>query len=308
MCLQRRRDAVTLRFGVRAKSIKNKARVNAELSPAVSSKHCSRKQRPTTNDTSSTSHLEAELKTWRSGGKVPESEWADASKVVVGQGAPVPSPALAPTPSLSRPITPAVENLRELASRPETHLPCPSTRTSVTSFCAGNELSDQIAEKRLPSRQQRVHCARRHRNWPSTANRRPPSPRQKNHDVRDQHEIKLQLKRVTYSTRTLTSHSTFSRSRTRICRRNSKNCASRLLTRAKTGQGSVARRQGAQEVRAYGQDDGRLNRGSFPRRRSRSVKTHSKLENAGMRWLCTRLCLPMTCPRCASSCSSLRAC
>ncbi|EST09007.1 Kinesin, motor domain protein [Kalmanozyma brasiliensis GHG001] len=189
----------TLRFGVRAKSIKNKARVNAELSPAELKALLKKAKADNERYQQYIANLEAELKTWRSGGKVPESEWADASKVVVGQGAPLPSPALTPTPSQSRPITPAVENLRDLASRPETPSATAIDKDERDEFLRReNELSDQIAEKEvvLKSAESALREATQelgfYREQEATLSRDNKSM------TSEINEIKLQLERVTY--------------------------------------------------------------------------------------------------------------
>lgn len=141
----------TLRFGVRAKSIKNKARINAELSPAELKALLKKAKADADRQQQYIANLEAELKVWRSGGKVPESEWAEASKVVVGEGAPVVSATQqALNGGLARPMTPAVEGLRsELNSRPDTPtVVAPLDKDERDEFLRReNELSDQLAEK-----------------------------------------------------------------------------------------------------------------------------------------------------------------
>ncbi|EPQ28666.1 uncharacterized protein PFL1_03969 [Pseudozyma flocculosa PF-1] len=141
----------TLRFGVRAKSIKNKARVNAELSPAELKALLKKAKADADRSQQYIANLEAELKVWRSGGKVPEPEWADASKVIVGEGA-----SLAPAASqvaqngASRPMTPAVEGLREISSRPDTPSAVTLDKDERDEFLRReNELNDQIAEKEV---------------------------------------------------------------------------------------------------------------------------------------------------------------
>ncbi|SDA00121.1 BZ3500_MvSof-1268-A1-R1_Chr9g10456 [Microbotryum saponariae] len=76
----------TLRFGMRAKSIKNKARVNAELSPAELKQLLKKAQRDTANAGAYIALLEAEINVWRSGGKVDEDAWASMEKAL-GLGA-----------------------------------------------------------------------------------------------------------------------------------------------------------------------------------------------------------------------------
>ncbi|KAJ1024798.1 hypothetical protein NDA16_002838 [Ustilago loliicola] len=190
----------TLRFGVRAKSIKNKARVNAELSPAELKALLKKAKADNERYQQYIANLEAELKTWRSGGKVPESEWTDASKVVVGQDAPVSTPSLAATPtSQSRPLTPAVENLRELASRPETPSAVSIDKDERDEFLRReNELSDQIAEKEVALKT--AETALREATQELAFYREQEATLSKDNKsmTSEINEIKLQLERVTY--------------------------------------------------------------------------------------------------------------
>ncbi|TEB35912.1 kinesin-domain-containing protein [Coprinellus micaceus] len=66
----------TLRFGIRAKSIKNSARVNQELSPLELKSLLSKANAANSNFTKYIAALEAEIAIWRSGGAVAESDWA----------------------------------------------------------------------------------------------------------------------------------------------------------------------------------------------------------------------------------------
>lgn len=146
----------TLRFGVRAKSIKNKARVNAELSPAELKALLKKSQTDSARYQNYIAALEAELKVWRSGGKVAESDRADMSKVS-GTAAPAAAPST-PRPASNlggiRPQTPgsssilANDSLRDLSSRPETPTAVSMDKDEREEFLRReNELSDQIAEK-----------------------------------------------------------------------------------------------------------------------------------------------------------------
>ncbi|KAJ3903921.1 kinesin heavy chain [Lentinula edodes] len=150
----------TLRFGIRAKSIKNSARVNAELSPAELKNLLTKAQSSNTGYQKYIAALEAELAIWRSGSQVEESEWATTAKA----GAPAsaaPSTAAAPkaptspTPSTTAssrsmtPINPAIEGLRsELGSRPQTPTVLGLEKDEREDFLRReNELSDALAEK-----------------------------------------------------------------------------------------------------------------------------------------------------------------
>ena len=66
----------TLRFGVRAKAIKNKAKINAELSPAELKQLLKKAQSQVTTYETYLASLEGEVQSWRSGESVPREKWA----------------------------------------------------------------------------------------------------------------------------------------------------------------------------------------------------------------------------------------
>lgn len=117
---------------MRAKSIKNKARVNAELSPAELKALLKKAQRDHANSGLYIGLLEQEVGVWRSGGTVDKEQWASMEKALglppgdleklvgaQGNGPPVPPKAsgTARLPVLdrlgegeaSRPMSPSVE-------------------------------------------------------------------------------------------------------------------------------------------------------------------------------------------------------
>jgi kinesin family protein 5 len=65
----------TLRFGMRAKSIKNKAKVNAELSPAELKAHLKRARQECLSFQEYAAALEGELGLWRGGAQVKQDQW-----------------------------------------------------------------------------------------------------------------------------------------------------------------------------------------------------------------------------------------
>lgn len=147
----------TLRFGIRAKSIKNSARVNAELSPLELKGLLAKAQAANTTYQKYIAALEAELAIWRAGGKVEESEWATPGKHNAPAStttAPAKTPT-SPTPSTplttSRsmtPINPSVEGLRaELTSRPQTPTVALEKDEREDFLRRENELTDALAEK-----------------------------------------------------------------------------------------------------------------------------------------------------------------
>ncbi|ORX44926.1 kinesin heavy chain [Hesseltinella vesiculosa] len=124
----------TLRFGMRAKSIKNKAKVNADLSPAELKALLKRVKSETVTFQTYISALEGEVNVWRTGGSVPEDRWVTMEKISKGDfSALPPAPGFkSPVSEDSRPATPAIvlekDERDELLKRE-------------------NELMDQIAEK-----------------------------------------------------------------------------------------------------------------------------------------------------------------
>jgi len=79
----------TLRFGMRAKSIKNKARVNTEMSPAELKILLSKTKGHLTFVESYRDALLGEVGIWRAGSQVEEGDWATEDKVrmLLGSGA-----------------------------------------------------------------------------------------------------------------------------------------------------------------------------------------------------------------------------
>jgi len=147
----------TLRFGIRAKSIKNTARVNAELSPMELKGLLVKAQATNTSYQKYIAALEAELAVWRNGGNVPQSEWATSEKAAAGT-APKKAPPTSPSPTPSTPsvrsgavtpVNPLLEGLRgDLESRPQTPTVVGLDKDEREEFLKReNELSDQLAEK-----------------------------------------------------------------------------------------------------------------------------------------------------------------
>lgn len=138
----------TLRFGERAKTIKQKAKINEELSPAQLKALLKKAQGQLSTFEAYVSSLEGEVGTWRKGENVPKEQWTPAMKGM-GSGAKAPP----------RPSTPA--RLRSGAETPGT--PRPDSRMDVDRsgtptitmdkdereefLRRENELQDQLAEK-----------------------------------------------------------------------------------------------------------------------------------------------------------------
>ena len=141
----------TLRFGIRAKSIKNTARVNQELSPLELKGLLSKAQLANTRHLAYIQALEAELAIWRSGGSVEQREWATPDKPISPVGVSK-KPTSSPTPSTARsmtPVNPVLEGLRsDIDSRPQTPTVIGMDKDEREEFLRReNELSDQLAEK-----------------------------------------------------------------------------------------------------------------------------------------------------------------
>ena len=141
----------TLRFGVRAKAITNKAKINAELSPLELKQLLKKAQTQVTTYENYVSSLEGEVQKWRNGETVPKDGWAPplgAQRVAVTKAeleAPRPS-----TPSrlqeLSRSETPSRSESRvgDRSSTPSVML----EKDERDEFLRReNEFQDQISER-----------------------------------------------------------------------------------------------------------------------------------------------------------------
>ncbi|KIL69768.1 hypothetical protein M378DRAFT_156997 [Amanita muscaria Koide BX008] len=144
----------TLRFGIRAKSIKNTARVNQELSPLELKGLLQKSQLANTSYQKHIAALEAELAIWRAGGHVDRAEWATSGKASDSTPAstvkkPAASPAaITPSSRSMTPVNPIIEGLRELESRPQTPTVVGLDKDEREEFLRReNELSDQLAER-----------------------------------------------------------------------------------------------------------------------------------------------------------------
>lgn len=139
----------TLRFGMRAKSIKNKAKINAELSPAELKALLKKAQHQNLTYTEYIESLEGEVITWRQGEAVPKERWVPPLKVELpkrgeAKGRP------------GRPDTPSklATSESQAPSRPDSRIDVRSS-TPITLdkderdefLRRENELQDQLADK-----------------------------------------------------------------------------------------------------------------------------------------------------------------
>lgn len=152
----------TLRFGVRAKSIKNKAKINAELSPTELKLLLRKAQSRVTTYESYLGALEGEVQLWRSGETVPKERWAPP-RAAAEASAPKPdartstaeakAEAKAGAAAAGRPGTPRLpeQQLPESISRVGERSSTPSIvldRDEREEFLRReNELQDALAEK-----------------------------------------------------------------------------------------------------------------------------------------------------------------
>lgn len=141
----------TLRFGMRAKSIKNKAKINAELSPAELKALLKKAQNQNLTYAEYISSLEGEVITWRQGEAVPKEKWVPPLKVDLPKKA-----AETKSSRPGRPDTPSrlASAEAQTPSRPDSRIDIRSS-TPVTLdkdekdefLRRENELQDQLADK-----------------------------------------------------------------------------------------------------------------------------------------------------------------
>jgi kinesin family protein 5 len=141
----------TLRFGMRAKSIKNKAKINAELSPAELKAMLKKVQGQATTFENYIAALEGEVSMWRGGETVPKERWipsldngtAASKRPQSAPRASTPS-RLDATKSSEAPSRPDSRMDMERAGTPS----IPLEKDEKDEFLKReNELQDQVAEK-----------------------------------------------------------------------------------------------------------------------------------------------------------------
>lgn len=139
----------TLRFGERAKTIKQKAKVNEELSPAQLKALLKKSQGQLSTYEGYISSLEMEVGNWRKGDSVPQDQWTPALKD--GSRPPAQATPRPATPSRLRsgqdtPSTPRPDSRMDIerAGTPS----IPMDKDEKEEFLKReNELQDQLAEK-----------------------------------------------------------------------------------------------------------------------------------------------------------------
>ena len=133
----------TLRFGMRAKSIKNKAKVNAELSPAELKAMLAKAKNNITNFENYIASLEGEVQLWRAGESVPKDRWVPP----LSDGPPVAKADRGVRPSTPSRLTESRSETPALTDRAGTPS-LPMDKDEREEFLRReNELQDQLAEK-----------------------------------------------------------------------------------------------------------------------------------------------------------------
>lgn len=183
----------TLRFGMRAKSIKNKARVNAELSPAELKALLKKAKSEAVSFQQYISALEGEVGVWRSGGSVPKEKWASMDKA----GS---APAQPPTPTTpANPANPAIEAAKkEMDSRPGTPVPILEKDEREEFLKRENELTDQIAEKETALAAQEKMLSEMREELGSYKEQEETITKENKQMATELNDLKVQLEKVTY--------------------------------------------------------------------------------------------------------------
>lgn len=133
----------TLRFGMRAKSIKNKAKVNAELSPAELKMLLGKAKTQITTFENYIVNLEGEVQLWRAGEAVPKEKWVPPLSADGVHTKSLPTRPATPSKLISdsRAETPAIS---ERAGTPS----IPMDKDEREEFLRReNELQDQLSER-----------------------------------------------------------------------------------------------------------------------------------------------------------------
>ena len=199
----------TLRFGIRAKSIKNKARVNAELSPAELKILLKKAQRDQAHAGAYIGLLEREVGIWRAGGTVSEEEWASMEKALglspgeldklVGPNGGAAAPRSGAPSRGTTPILPALERIGEMAgSRPMTPGPGIDKDEREDFFRRENELGDQLAKAESEVSDQAKVLAELREELGQLKEHETASSSENKTLTADLGELKLQMERIVY--------------------------------------------------------------------------------------------------------------
>ncbi len=193
----------TLRFGMRAKTIKNKPKINAELSPAELKALLRRAQAQVTTYESYVASLGEEVQRWRAGEAVPRDKWVMpiGNESVAGVRAESKPP---------RPGTPsrmqADSSRPESPSRPESRL---VERVSTPTVALEkdereeflrreNELQDQLAEKETQVAKAEAELAEARRELARVKDQEKKNARETERLGSELNEARMQMEKVSY--------------------------------------------------------------------------------------------------------------
>lgn len=194
----------TLRFGVRAKAIKNKPKINAELSPGELKTLLKKAQAQVITYESYVSGLEEEVYRWRSGETVPKEQWV----APMGRDGVIKSK---PESRSQRPGTPSrmqAEIGRVETPRPDSRLADRSSSPSIMDkdereefLKRENEFQDQIAEKetQIATAEQNLRETREELALLRDQERRSAKDNERLNG--DLNELRMQIEKVTYDSK-----------------------------------------------------------------------------------------------------------
>ena len=197
----------TLRFGVRAKAIKNKAKINAELSPAELKQLLKKAQSQVITYENYVASLEGEVQAWRSGEPVPRERWAPplSSDGITGIRTDARGTRAGTPSSFSQ-----ADTLRaDTPNRPDSEM---GVRSSTPSMILErdereeflrreNELQDQIAEKeiQMAATEKSLNEAKEELKYLKETTRRTSRDNEKLGG--EVNELKMQLERLAFESR-----------------------------------------------------------------------------------------------------------
>ncbi|EON69421.1 kinesin heavy chain [Coniosporium apollinis CBS 100218] len=194
----------TLRFGVRAKAIKNKAKINAELSPVELKALLKKAQSQVTTFENYLSTLEGEVQVWRSGESVPKERWTPSLSQDTSVGK-RPPPQRAETPSrlqeARRSETPSRPDSRMELDRSSTPSAILEKDEKEEFLRRENELQDQLAEKesQIANAEKALKEAREELQFLKDNNFRTSKDNERlNGDV---NELKMQVEKINFETK-----------------------------------------------------------------------------------------------------------
>ncbi|CAG8580598.1 17472_t:CDS:10, partial [Racocetra fulgida] len=179
----------TLRF---AKTIKNKAKVNAELSPAELKALLKKAKSEAVSFQQYISALEGEVGVWRSGGTVPKEKWVSMEKSTGSAAAPT-TPTSATNPQIE-----GVKKEESNESRPGTPAPILEKDEREEFLKRENDLTDQIAEKESELAAKEKLLEEIKEELASYKEQEESTSKENKQMTSELNELKLQLEKVTY--------------------------------------------------------------------------------------------------------------